>query len=70
MHKPKYKPIHQPNCDCAVCWVNHYCDALKLFPLTQEELSRPFINYYAYYDYTAEFKREQRTSDRVERASS
>lgn len=65
-----YTPIHTPNCDCAVCWVHHYCDALKLFPLTDAELSRPFINHYAYSDYTAQFKREQRTSARVEWASS
>lgn len=62
--------MHKPNCGCSVCWAHNYCDALKLFPLTQDELSRPFINYYAFHDYTAQFRREQRTSARVERASS
>lgn len=62
--------MHVLGCDCSVCWAHNYCDALVLFPLTEEELSRPFIDYYAYFDCTAEFKREQRTSDRVERASS
>lgn len=62
--------MHAPTCTCSVCWAHNYCDALKLFPLTDAELSRPFINYYAYSDYTAQFKREQRTSAPVERASS
>lgn len=62
--------MHNPKCFCSVCWAHNYCDAIKLLPLTQAELSRPFVNYYAFYDYTAQFKREQRTSARVERASS
>ena len=62
--------MHAVGCACSVCWAHNYCDSLALFPLTEEELSRPFINYYAFYDYTAEFKREQRISARVERASS
>ena len=62
--------MHPLGCSCSVCWAHNYCDALALFPLTSEELSHPFIDYYAYYDYTADFKREHRTSDRVERARS
>ena len=62
--------MHATGCACSVCWAHNYCDALPLFPLTEEELRQPFIDYYAYLDYTAEFKREQRISDRVERASS
>ena len=62
--------MHAVGCACSVCWAHNYCDSLALFPLTEEELSRPFIDYYAFYDYTADFRREQRTSARVERASS
>ena len=62
--------MHVSGASCSVCWAHNYCDALALFPLTIEELSRPFIDYFTYYDYTADFKREQRTSDRVERARS
>lgn len=62
--------MHAFGCGCSVCWAHNYCDALALFPLTDEELSTPFIDYYAYSDYTAEFKREHSTSYAVERASS
>jgi len=62
--------MHSAGCTCSVCWTHNYCDALTLFPLTEEELSTPFIDYYAYFDYTAEFKREHSTSYAVERASS
>lgn len=61
---------HSTGCQCSVCWAHNYTDALALFPLTSEELSRPFIDYYAYFDFTAEFKRKNHTSDAVERASS
>lgn len=62
--------MHASGCACSVCWAHNYCDALALFPLTEEELSTPFIDYYAYFDCTAEFKREHSTRYAVERASS
>jgi len=62
--------MHAIGCGCSVCWAHNYCDALALFPPTEEELRQPFIDYYAYFDYTAEFKRKHCTSNAVERASS
>lgn len=62
--------MHASCCLCSVCWAHNYCDVLVLFPLTEEELSQPFIDYFAFYDCTAEFKREHSTSYAVERASS
>ncbi|AXH78192.1 MAG: protein of unknown function DUF5447 [Inoviridae sp.] len=62
--------MHAVGCTCSVCWAHNYCDALALFPLTGEELSQPFIDYYTFYDCTADFKREHSTSYAVERSSS
>lgn len=61
--------MHASGCLCSVCWAHNYCDALAFFPLTSAELSAPFIDYYAFYDYTAEFRRKHCTSNAVERAS-
>lgn len=61
--------MHATGCACSVCWARNYCDALQLMPYTEEELNRPFIDYYTFHDCTADFRREQRTSAAVERAS-
>ena len=57
--------MHSSGCLCSVCWAHNYCDALALFPLTSAELSQPFIDYYAYSDYTKEFIIENQHTDRV-----
>lgn len=36
-------PAHAVGCDCSVCWVKHYCDALKLFPDPQPQHPPLFI---------------------------
>lgn len=59
---------HPPRCQCSVCWAHHFADALNMFPVTAQELAAfppPPPDYYTFRDYTREFKREQRTSDRV-----
>lgn len=70
-----FKPdstAHLLGCSCSVCWAHNYCDALVLFPCPAlDSAPSPYpTDYFTYYDYTADFKRKNHTSDAVERASS